>query len=191
MFLIVGLGNPGTQYKNNRHNVGFLFLDYLANKHSLDSFKKKNKYHFTKGLIAGSDVILLKPQTFMNLSGLAITSAMAFFKIKPENILVIYDDIALPFETIRIREKGSSGGHNGLKSIEKELGRQSYKRIRVGVDSPKVEGVLADFVLGNFSSEQLTVLNDFVFKIASKATELIIDGNIEQAMGTYNGKNKG
>lgn len=190
MFLIICLGNPGKEYQYNRHNAGFLFADFLARKNGFDDFKKKNNYCFSKGMLFGESVIILKPQTFMNLSGLAVTSALSFFKICREQMIVVYDDISLPFGTIRIRQKGSAGGHNGLKNIEKELGTSDYQRIKIGVGAPEVHGTLINFVLGNFSEEQLKTFNDETFMQIEKSLEWIVHGNTPQAMSLFNGKNQ-
>jgi PTH1 family peptidyl-tRNA hydrolase len=190
MFLITCLGNPGKEYQFNRHNAGFLFADFLAKNNSFDDFKKKNNYCFSKGNLFSESVVILKPQTFMNLSGLAVTSAMAFFKIPREKTLVVYDDISLPFGAIRIRQRGSAGGHNGLKNIEKELGTSDYQRVKIGVGAPEVHGTLVNFVLGNFSEEQLKTFNDETFVQIEKSLEWILRGNTAQAMSLFNGKNQ-
>lgn len=190
MYLIAGLGNPGGKYQHHRHNTGFLFLDYLFQKYDFYEFKKRSNYTFAKGRIGLQELLLLKPQTFMNLSGEAIRLGLHFFKIKLENLIVVYDDIALPFGKIRIREKGSSGGHNGLKNIEKELGTQQYHRIRIGVDAPTVEGTLADFVLTDFNKEQLQRLQEEIFPDADQAIQFMMKGDIAAAMNQYNGKNR-
>lgn len=186
MYLIAGLGNPGDKYTNNRHNVGFLFLDYLKLRNSFDVFKKKDNYKFSKGTIDGVQVVLLKPQTFMNLSGQAITRAMSFFKIPLSNVIVAYDDIALPFSNVRIRASGSAGGHNGLKNIEKELGTKDYKRIRFGVDAPEYPGMLIDFVLGDFDKTQLEKLNSGIFDEALRGLSYILKDDIGKAMNEIN-----
>ena len=126
----------------------------------------------------------------MNLSGQAVTSAMSFFKIPREKTLVVYDDISLPFGAIRIRQRGSAGGHNGLKNIEKELGTSDYQRVKIGVGAPEVHGTLVNFVLGNFSEEQLKTFNDETFVQIEKSLEWILHGNTAQAMSLFNGKNQ-
>ena len=190
MFLITCLGNPGKEYQFNRHNAGFLFADFLAQKNCFDDFKKKNNYCFSKGNLFDESVVILKPQTFMNLSGQAVTSAMSFFKIPIDKTLVVYDDISLPFGAIRIRERGSAGGHNGLKNIEKELGTSDYQRVKIGVCAPEVHGTLVNFVLGNLSEEQLKTFNDETFVQIEKSLEWILRGNTAQAMSLFNGKNQ-
>ncbi len=188
MYLIVGLGNPGDMYAKNRHNAGFMALDYIKVKYSFDGFKKKDNYKFSKGKIHSEDVVLVKPQTFMNLSGQAVTKAMSFFKIQPSDLVVIYDDVALPFGRVRIRETGSPGGHNGLKDIEKQLGSKNYTRVRIGVDPPPYPGMLADFVLGDFSKEQIEALSAGIFDTVVDGVNLIIQGNIGKAMNEINGR---
>lgn len=190
MFLIVCLGNPGKEYQYNRHNAGFLFADFLAQRNGFGDFKKKNNYCFSKGTLFGESVIILKPQTFMNLSGLAVTSALSFFKIDTEQMIVVYDDISLPFGTIRIRQQGSAGGHNGLKNIEKELGHARYQRIKIGVGAPESRSTLVNFVLGNFSEEQLAIFNNETFVQIEKSLEWIVHGNTLRAMSLFNGKNQ-
>jgi peptidyl-tRNA hydrolase, PTH1 family len=187
LFLVIGLGNPGKIYELNRHNAGFLFLEYLKDKHGFDDFKKKNNYHFTKAVYADAECIFIKPQTYMNLSGNAVVSALGFFKIPKENIAVIYDDIALPFEKIRIRENGSSGGHNGLKNIELMLATQEYKRVRIGVSAPEQSSVLRDYVLDDFSQEELKAMKENIFPTVDDALRLIINFNIKEAMNKFNG----
>lgn len=190
MFLITCLGNPGKEYQFNRHNAGFLFADFLMQNNGFDDFKKKNNYCFSKGNLFGESVVILKPQTFMNLSGQAVTSAMSFFKIPIDKMIVIYDDISLPFGVTRIRQRGSAGGHNGLKNIEKELGTADYQRIKIGVGAPEVHGTLVNFVLGNFSEEQLKTFKEETFVKIEKSLELILHGNTAQAMSLFNGKNQ-
>ena len=133
MFLLAGLGNPGKKYEKNRHNVGFLLLDYLKEKYLIDEYQKKNKYLYLKCRLHQNEVLLIKPQSFMNLRGMGIQSALAFFKIPISNLIVIFDDIALPLGMIRIRERGSAGGHNGLKNIAQQLGTEDYQRLRIGI----------------------------------------------------------
>ena len=186
MHLIVGLGNPGDKYKYNRHNIGFLMMDYLKQKYVGDDFRKKKNYKYSKAKINGADVILLKPTTFMNLSGFGILAAMSFYKINISNICVIYDDTALPFGMIRIREKGSDGGHNGLKSIQSQLGSQNYSRVRVGVDAPEFSSALKNYVLGNFSADELKNMNDDIFVRIDGAIQLIVENNIKEAMNRFN-----
>lgn len=187
MYLIIGLGNPGDKFKYNRHNVGFLFLDYLKNKYNFNEFKKKYNFLYSLNNFFKSDFVLLKPLTFMNLSGNAITKAVSFFKINIKNIVVIYDDSALPFAKLRIKDKGSDGGHNGLKSIQLQLGTSEYKRIRIGIGSPAFSSQMKDYVLDNFKNEEINILMEKIFLSAESALELIINNKIKEAMNKYNG----
>ncbi len=186
MFLIVGLGNPGEKYAKNRHNVGFLFLDYLKEKYNFEKFKKKKNYLYTKNTISNIDVICLKPTTYMNLSGNAVISAIKYFNITIEKIIIIFDDIALPFGKIRIRERGTHGGHNGLKNIQQHLGTE-YKRIRVGIGNPEISLNLINHVLGNFTLKNLNFLKNEIFLNIENSIELILKNKIIDAMNKYNG----
>ena len=187
-YLLVGLGNPGAKYEITRHNAGFLFVTLLEDK--LGFTAKKLKFHSLIGdtKIGNSKVLVMKPQTMMNNSGVAVGECASFYKIPPENIIVVYDDISLEPGKLRIRRKGSAGGHNGLKSIIYQLNSDNFPRIRVGVGAPKHEDYdLADFVLGRFSKEEIPVLEESIIK-ASKAVEEIIKNNIDSAMNKFNSK---
>lgn len=151
MYIIVGLGNPSKQYEGTRHNAGFMTLDVLADRYNIDISEKKHKALCGKGVIEGNKVVLLKPQTFMNLSGESVRAAADFYKVAPEEIIVIYDDISLEPGQLRVRKKGSAGGHNGMKNIIAHLGTQDFPRIRVGVGEKPAGMDLADYVLGRFS----------------------------------------
>jgi peptidyl-tRNA hydrolase, PTH1 family len=188
IFLVIGLGNPGEKYRLNRHNVGFLFLDYFREKYQFNDFKKRKNYHYSLLSLNDMQIVLIKPTTFMNLSGAAVVSALSFFKASVCKVCVIYDDIALPFGKIRIRERGSSGGHNGLRSIEQSLGTGESKRIRIGIESASRSQGLRNYVLENFSAENLNFLNGEIFDSAEKALNLIFSNNIKEAMNKYNGK---
>lgn len=187
MFLIAGLGNPGKEYENTRHNAGFMVLDALADKLGADISEKKHKGLCGKAVIGGEKVILLKPQTFMNSSGESIRAAADYYKIEPEDILVVYDDISLAPGQLRVRAKGSAGGHNGIKSIIAHLGTQEFPRIRVGVGEKPARMDLADYVLGHFSSEERKIMEDAVKEAAEAACEVVSDG-IDQAMNHHNMK---
>ncbi len=184
-WIIAGLGNPGKEYDMSRHNTGFMALDTIAGKNKTDIRELKFKGLCGKGEIAGQSVLLLKPQTFMNLSGDAIVSAAAFYKIPMERVIVIYDDISLPVGKIRVRAKGSAGGHNGIKNIIERSGTDVFPRIKIGVGQPKGEGELVGWVLGSFSKEEQTVLADAIDR-ASKAAEEIMSGGCAAAAGKYN-----
>jgi len=187
MFIIAGLGNPDKIYKNNRHNVGFLFIDYLIKNHNLVDLKKKSNFLYSKNIYHNIDVCLIKPMTYMNLSGEAISTSINFFKVDPKNIIVIYDDVDLPFSKIRIRESGSSGGHNGLKSIEHHLGNKDYKRIRIGIGGGEDIFDLKHYVLSDFSNEELEILNKDIFPKVDESLNFIVNNNIKGAMNKFNG----
>ena len=185
-WMIVGLGNPGTKYAFTRHNAGFLCLDLLAEKAHTDIKKIRFKGVLGETTLEGERCLLLKPQTFMNNSGESVREAAAFYKIPPEHILVIFDDISLSPGKLRIRRKGSDGGHNGIKSIIYHLGSDVFPRIKLGVgEKPNPEWDLADWVLSNFTKPELTALREAADK-ACDAAERIVRGDIEQAMGLYN-----
>lgn len=181
MKLIVGLGNPDLKYKNTRHNIGFMALDYYA-KEKRYSFKKKKEF---KGEVyLSKDFILLKPLTYMNLSGESVQAVSNFYKISPEDILVISDDFNIPFLKLRLRNKGSAGGHNGLKSIISQVGSENFKRIRVGLGSPEYDTI--DFVLSKFSKEDIKQM-DVTFEKIKEAIDLFIeDKPFDIIMNKYN-----
>ena len=190
MYIIAGLGNPGKQYAQTRHNVGFDTIDILADKYNISVDTKKHKALCGKGMIEGQKVVLAKPQTFMNLSGESVRELVDFYKIDPEEeLLVIYDDISLEVGQLRIRRKGSAGGHNGIKNIIANLGSSVFPRIKVGVGEKPKGYDLADYVLGKFSKED-RVLMEEGYDLACEASALIIQGAIDQAMNEYNQKKK-
>ena len=189
MHMIVGLGNPGKQYEFTRHNAGFLCLDYLAAKHNIKVNKIKFKSLVGEGNIGGEKVILLKPTTFMNLSGEAVVQAASFYKIDVSDIIVVYDDISLPVGALRIREKGSAGGHNGMKNIIYLLGKDNFPRIRLGVGS-NGQRDLADYVLGKFSKEEMKGFSASV-EDAVDAIGYMLKGETSRAMNLYNKKGIG
>lgn len=187
MYLVAGLGNPGTQYEMTRHNIGFEVIDYIADKHNVKVKKLKFKGLYGEMSIGGEKVILLKPQTYMNLSGDSIRDFASFFKIPVENIIIISDEVNLPAGKVRIRKSGSAGGHNGLKSIIYQLNSDNFPRIRLGVDAPLREKAdLADFVLARFSKDEIPLLEDAIIRASSAVLE-IISGSIDNAMNKYNG----
>ncbi len=153
MKLIVGLGNPETKYQKNRHNIGFMIVDHMADQYGATAFAKKFHGLFAKTSINGEDVGLLKPQTHMNLSGNSVQSACAFFKIKPEDIIVIHDELDIPFSQIKIKQGGGHGGHNGLRDIDAKIGK-NYWRIRYGIDHPGDKHMVSAYVLSNFSKQE-------------------------------------
>ncbi|MCR5485694.1 MAG: aminoacyl-tRNA hydrolase [Clostridiales bacterium] len=186
-FMIVGLGNPGEKYEFTRHNTGFLCVDYLAMKNDVKIKKLKFKSLYCDVSLGGRRCLLMKPQTFMNNSGEAVRDAAEFYKIPPEKIIVIFDDISLPCGKMRIRRKGTDGGHNGIKSIIYHLKSDNFPRIKVGIgEKPSPEWELADWVLSNFKKDELLTLKETAEKVCS-AAELIVGGETEKAMGLFNG----
>lgn len=186
MFLIVGLGNPGLKYKNTRHNVGFIFADKLASELGTKVDNSKFNSLIAQTNIAGEKCIIMKPQTYMNNSGLAVVQAVNFYKIPPENVLVIFDDISLEPGKLRIRRKGSSGGHNGIKSIIEHTKSQDFLRIKLGIGGkPNADYSLADFVLSKIDKKDGEEINKAI-NDSINATKLIIKDEIEQAMNLYN-----
>lgn len=185
-YIIAGLGNPGAQYESTRHNAGFMTVDTLAAKHGFEIKRLKFKSLTADTVIAGKRCLVMKPSTFMNNSGEAIVEAMNFYKIPIENVIICYDDISLEPGKIRIRRKGSDGGHNGIKSIIYLTGSQDFPRIKVGVgQKPSKDYDLADWVLGTFPSEDIPKLHDATDH-ACAAAELILKGDIDKAMNLYN-----
>lgn len=185
-YMIVGLGNPGTQYENTRHNAGFICIDALCKKHSIDVKKLKFKSLMGEGRINGKRCLILKPQTYMNLSGEAVREAAQFYKINPENIIVIFDDISLDPGKMRIRRKGTDGGHNGIKNIIYHLANDKFPRIKVGVGAkPNPNYDLADWVLSRFTKDEMKLIEQSA-QNSITAVEYMLDGNIEKAMGEFN-----
>lgn len=190
MFIIVGLGNPGKEYENTRHNAGFNSLDVLAGKYNISIREAEHKALVGKGYIEGQKVILVKPQTYMNNSGEAVREITDYYKVDPESeLIVLYDDISLPVGTLRIRDKGSAGGHNGIKSLIQHLGTQVFLRIKVGVGEKIPEMDLVNHVLGHFNKDDAEVMKESFTK-AAQATVLMLGGDIEKAMNIYNTKPK-
>lgn len=187
MYVIAGLGNPGKKYENTRHNIGFITLDFLAERHDIKINKIKHKALVGEGRISGQKVLLVKPQTYMNLSGEALREVMDYYKVDMEDMIVIYDDIDLPAGSVRIRKKGSAGTHNGMRSIVQHLGTD-FPRIRMGIGNDR-KGDLVDFVLGGFSKEDREVLEPAVER-AALSIECYVEEGIEKAMNKYNIKAK-
>lgn len=190
MYIIAGLGNPGKEYENTRHNAGFMVLDALADKLGADISEKKHKALCTKAVIGGQKVILMKPQTFMNSSGESLRAAADYYKVEPENVLVVYDDISLAPGQLRVRAKGSAGGHNGIKSIIAHLGTQEFPRVRVGVGEKPPRMDLADYVLGHFSQGEKKIMEEAAKEAADAVIEAVTEG-IEHAMNDHNRKKEG
>lgn len=159
MYIIAGLGNPGKQYENTKHNVGFLTIDVLAEKLGIRVSKIKHKALTGEGFISGEKVILVKPQTYMNLSGESIREILSFYKADPERLVVIYDDIDLPMGSLRIRKKGSAGTHNGMKSIIYQIVSEDFPRVRIGIGGER-KGDLADYVISGFRKEDRKTVED-------------------------------
>ncbi len=186
MYLIAGLGNPEKKYDNTRHNIGFEAARLLAAKANIDINKKKFKALVGEGRIGTKKVIIALPETYMNLSGEAIGEIASFYKIENEDIIILHDDISLEIGRLRIRTKGSAGGHNGLKSIISHLGGDNFPRIKIGVGAPKSEDYdLADYVLGSFSNEEQKILQP-VLNDAAAAVECMILNSASEAMNKYN-----
>lgn len=184
MFLIVGLGNPGKEYEDTRHNIGFKVVDNIAKEYNIDVNRQKFKGTYGEGFINGEKVMLLKPTTYMNLSGESVREVVDFYNLENHKILIIYDDISLDVGKLRIREKGSAGGHNGIKSIIAHLGSDVFPRIKVGVGQPDLD--LVKHVLGRFAKEEKTILNESI-EAATKATAEIIKNDVKTAMNQFNG----
>ena len=188
MFIIVGLGNPGREYAHTRHNVGFDTIDVLADKYHIDVDTKKHKALIGKGFIEGQKVILVKPQTYMNLSGESVREVLDYYKVdETSELIVIYDDISLNPGQLRIRLKGSAGGHNGIKNIIQHLGGSEFLRIKVGVGEKPKGYDLADYVLGHFSKEEESEMESSK-KRAAEAAAMMVSGDVEKAMNEYNRK---
>lgn len=185
-YLIVGLGNPGREYRNTRHNIGFLAIDALAKSLNVTLGKVQSKALVGQGKIGSNKVILVKPQTYMNLSGQAVSGLLNFYKISAENLIVIHDDIDLPFGTIRIRPGGGSAGQRGVKSIIEKVGTQEFARMRLGVGRPPGQMEAAAYVLQPFTKEDEEFLVNLLAKAAEAANEFVNNG-LNAAMNKYNG----
>ena len=185
-FLLVGLGNPGKQYENTRHNAGFMAVDTIAQKHHVEIKRIKFKGTVAECSLSGKKVLLLKPSTYMNLSGQSVQEDMNFYKLPPEKVLILFDDINLDPGKLRIRRKGSDGGHNGMKNIIYLSGSDQFPRIKLGVGKkPHPDYNLADWVLSRFSQQEQKEL-ELALENAAAAAELIVRGEIDRAMNLYN-----
>ena len=187
--LIVGLGNPGTKYAQTRHNVGFDLLDILAKRWQI-GFSDRKQFQGIYGEGFGSHnakIRLLKPQTFMNLSGQSVRSTIDWFKLAPESVLVVYDDLDLPLGKIRLRLSGSAGGHNGMKSIITHLGTQNFPRVRIGIGKSCGEKDTISHVLGKFSATEVPIVSDVIY-LVNDAIEMSLKQGMEKAMSLYNSK---
>lgn len=188
MYIIAGLGNPTKEYEGTRHNVGFMAVDALAEKYGISVTACKHKALIGKGAINGTKVMLVKPLTYMNASGEAIRAVVDYYKIDPaQELIVIYDDISLDAGQLRIRKKGSAGGHNGIKNIIAQLGHDSFQRIKIGVGEKPKGYDLIDYVLGHFSKEELAVIQDSLEQ-ADGALQMMLEGKADAAMNEYNAK---
>jgi PTH1 family peptidyl-tRNA hydrolase len=188
MHLIVGLGNPGSEYENTRHNIGFLSVDSILKNNSVFIDKKKGKSLYSKTFLFNQETVVLKPQTFMNLSGSSVRDISSFFKIDPKQIIVIHDDIDLPFGKLRIKSSGGHGGHNGIRDIIKELGCDNFIRIKVGVGRPSNPNIpVHKHVLSVFSNQEEEKLSDLFLLIENSIEKVIISG-ADEAMNEYNSK---
>lgn len=185
-WIVAGLGNPGREYEQTRHNAGFGALDAIAKECGTAVRRLKFKALVGEGVIAGQRCLLMKPDTYMNLSGQAIQEAMSFYKIPSERLLVFFDDISLPPGKLRIRRKGSDGGHNGIKNIIYLTGKDTFPRVKLGVGAkPHPDYNLADWVLSRFGKEDLAAMEE-VWKVCPKIAEMILSGEIDAAMNRFN-----
>lgn len=190
MYIIAGLGNPDKQYENTRHNVGFDAIDALADKYDIDVSIRKHRAFCGKGVINGHKVVLVKPQTYMNLSGESLRSVVDYYKIDPESeLLVLFDDISLDVGQLRIRKKGSAGGHNGIKNIIANLNTQNFARIKIGVGEKPKHMDLVDYVLGHFTKVEGESINEAI-EHTIDAISTILDGDMDGAMNEHNKKVK-
>lgn len=184
--LIIGLGNPGEEYKNHRHNIGFIIIDKLAQNLSLKFDNNKKKSLFTRTKLNNIDLILLKPQTFMNLSGESAIYISKFFNVKPEDIIVVYDDMDIPFGTFRIKKGGSSGGHNGIKSLIAQLQNDDFIRVRVGIGRPSFGKKVNDYVLSSFSKSERENIDNDLGENVIEAIKTILFESYTIAQNKYN-----
>jgi PTH1 family peptidyl-tRNA hydrolase len=185
LYIVAGLGNPGSRYDNTRHNVGFETIDLLGKRLGIKINKLKHKALYAEGVIAGSRVILVKPQTFMNLSGESVREILNWYKVSVNNIIIVYDDIDLPVGKLRLRPKGSSGSHNGMKSVIYQIQSEEFPRVRIGIDRPPEGWDLANYVLSKFSADERKMMDEAISN-ASDAVEEIIRSGVDQAMNRFN-----
>jgi PTH1 family peptidyl-tRNA hydrolase len=181
MYLLVGLGNPGNDYAKNRHNIGFMTADAIAEDNHFPAFKSKFQGDYTEGLLAGQKVMILKPQTYMNESGQSVGKVAKFYKIPPEKIIVFYDELDIPFKRVKVKQGGGTGGHNGIKSIDAHLGNKNYWRVRMGIDHPGDKNRVSGYVLSDFSKAEQAELDDFIYAVV-KYADLLIDGHQDDFM---------
>ncbi len=186
--LVVGLGNPGSKYENTRHNAGFIALDYIANQLNVNFNKAKFDALFSEAVIDGKRVLLIKPQTFMNLSGESVVQFMSFYKIPSENVIILFDDISLAPGNLRVKRSGSHGGHNGMRNIIQLAKTDNFPRIKIGIGAKPTDWDLADWVTSKFSDGDLNLLNKAA-ENSYTALKLMLNGEIEKAMNLANRKN--
>lgn len=187
LYVIVGLGNPGKDYRDTRHNIGFTTIDLIAKKNNIQVNKIKFKAVYGEGFIEGEKVILVKPQTYMNNSGISVKEIFSYFEFPIENLIVIVDDIDIDFASIRIKKKGSAGTHNGLKSIIYHLKRDDFPRVKIGVGKKHSKQDLANFVLSRFSKDEIVDMEQATVN-AAQAIEMIVTHDLNKAMNQYNAK---
>jgi len=186
--LVIGLGNPGTRYRYTRHNIGFMVLEEMAGRWEVPLKQKSFNALWNRGKVAGKNVLLAMPQTFMNLSGNSVRELLAFFKVETDHLIVVHDDLDLPFGTVRLKSGGGDAGHKGLKSIITSLGSADFMRIRMGIGKPSDRERIESYVLERFDAEECSSLPVFVGSAADAAEEIIIS-DMQQAMAKYHTKN--
>jgi len=182
--MVVGLGNPGSEYSDTRHNVGFMAIDELARRWGISSWKKRNQALVAE-YRAEEPVVLIKPQTYMNLSGIAVGELVRWYKVLPEDVIVIFDDMDVPLGRLRLRTKGGSGGHRGIESLLTHLTSGSFARVRIGIDRPPTNWQVVDYVLSRFTPEEQPLLNESIAR-AAEAGECIVKQGMAKAMNLYN-----
>ncbi len=187
MFIVVGLGNPGREYAATRHNAGYMVLDTLAERFDIDICRRNFRSVYGEGRIGTQKAVLAKPETFMNNSGWAVRDLMNWYKAEPDHLIVVYDDVDIPVGTLRMRDKGSAGTHNGMKSVVYQLGYDNFPRVRVGIGN--AEHGMIDHVLGNFNDDEKPAISEAV-KDAATAVELIVKGQMHEAQARFNHKGK-
>lgn len=186
LYIIAGLGNPGIKYQDTRHNAGFIVIDILADKYNIKTNQLKHKALIGSGTIEGTKVLLVKPQTYMNNSGESIRGIVEWYKVPLEHVILIYDDVDLPLGKLRVRPKGSSGTHNGMKSVIYHLQSDIFPRIRMGIDKTPEEWDIIDYVLGRFTDDEKKVIFESGLR-AAEAVSTIITSGIDEAMKKFNG----
>ena len=185
MRAIFGLGNPGKKFEKTRHNIGYIIVNHLSDYYDVPFKAGKGDYYYTEFAHHGERILLVKPTTYMNRSGVAVRHVLNYFPVSEQDILIVYDDFNLPYGTIRFRSQGSDGGHNGIRSIIESLGSNEFQRIRIGIGSPEDKRPLEKYVLGNFSQKERETIDETI-EYAVKAAKLVIRNKITQAMNEYN-----